>query len=177
MGRLNLAPTQHAAYLSLEADDVTRLDAYSRLFASMDTHDQRAGTPTEVSHTRHGCVGCHPPPRPTPARLRLGTIPCSHRSPAWMTCRAAEDRETENVRGAQGKCTLISVFEAFTPTSRAMASLDGSATSSPNCEGYIIRRHVTLRLCILILMRQSPPYSFSSISDRMSIGTEICRVT
>ena len=31
--------TVQAAYLSLGADDVTRLDAYRRLFASMDAHD------------------------------------------------------------------------------------------------------------------------------------------
>ncbi len=30
--------TPHAAYLSLAADDVMRLDAYRRLFASMDAH-------------------------------------------------------------------------------------------------------------------------------------------
>jgi hypothetical protein len=31
--------TPHAAYLSLGADDVTRLDAYRRLFANTDAHD------------------------------------------------------------------------------------------------------------------------------------------
>lgn len=31
--------TPHAAYLSLGTDDVTRLDAYRRLFAGMDAHD------------------------------------------------------------------------------------------------------------------------------------------
>lgn len=31
--------TPHAAYLSLGADDLTRLDAYRRLFASTDAHD------------------------------------------------------------------------------------------------------------------------------------------